>query len=118
MPVQVQRFFAGPLSPRSGIIPPTPLYNFGDEVHLQYSRIFLQYLYNILKHLYNIIQYYYNIILGGGFLQHLYSIIFCFNPHTSFQVMALWQNGRKYPAVVQKMESDGSVSVQVRRKNT
>ena len=31
--------------------------------------------------------------------------------------MALWQNGRKYPAVVQKMESDGSVSVQV-RKNT
>jgi len=48
----------GPLSPRSGIVPPTPLYNFGDEV------------------------------------------------------MALWQNGRKYPAVVQKMESDGSVSVQ------
>ena len=27
--------------------------------------------------------------------------------------MALWQNGRKYPAVVQKMEQDGSVSVQV-----
>ena len=31
--------------------------------------------------------------------------------------MALWQNGRKYPAVVQKMDPDGSVSVQV-RKNT
>merc|ERR1719397_2283152 len=26
--------------------------------------------------------------------------------------MALWQNGRKYPAVVQKMDPDGSVSVQ------
>ena len=24
----------------------------------------------------------------------------------------MWQNGRKYPAVVQKMEPDGSVSVQ------
>ena len=49
----------GPLSPRSGsILPPSPLYNFGEEV------------------------------------------------------MALWQNGRKYPAVVQKMEQDGSVSVQ------
>ena len=29
------------------------------------------------------------------------------------QVMALWQNGRKYPAVVQRQEPDGAVSVQV-----
>ena len=29
------------------------------------------------------------------------------------QVMALWQNGKKYPAVVRRMEPDGSVSVQV-----
>ena len=24
--------FPGPLSPRAGIVPPTPLYNFGEEV--------------------------------------------------------------------------------------